>query len=126
MPAWGENTGNFIYAKIGEPAVKLTIKETKRIDGQSKFNLKDKQGTDLGYHYQIITNDDKIFTINTWVLLKALNAAGVREGDTIAINRPEKGKYNVTKKPTNKQEEPEYLKEINKKYGVKATEAVEW
>lgn len=131
MPAWDNESkgGKFIkMPPIGGEPIKFKIKTTKRVDGESKFNLKGKGGEDLKYHYEITTDDDKTVTINTWALIRALAQGGIQEGDTISVRRPEKGNYVVTKKPIEREPtkslDLSYLKDIEKKYA--GEEKAEW
>jgi DNA helicase TIP49 (TBP-interacting protein) len=51
----------------------------------------------VGYAYRVETEDDKIFMVNSWALLKELAKVKVDKGDVIEINHRAKGLWEVEK-----------------------------
>lgn len=113
--AWG--SGDNLVAQVGGEPIRFTIKDTRRVEGTSQFNLKKKSGENLGYHFEIVTSEGKIVKVNTWTLLFALQGINADIGDTIVLRRPQKGVYQV-KKDNAVKDKPEYLKKLEEKYSV--------
>jgi len=98
--------GDYVSIGIGQSAT-VKIKEMIRYDEEpdSKFNFtvkKDGVEKNLGYHFRIITEDDKILSISAFIFLgairKALSEAGftdIKPGIVLHIDHPGKGEYNI-------------------------------
>ena len=97
MTQWyDEDAGQFLKTGIGSEWT-FTVKEVRKITtGDPKFHYKRKDGTDLGYHHELVTDDNAIYTVNTFALKRALGEKEVVEGSHITIKHPARGIYDIT------------------------------
>ena len=95
MSAWHSDLGqggDFIKLPVGAE-VEVTVKAVKKVS-KPDFNLKKKDGTDLGYYWEFET-DKGILTVNTFALAFALRDAGVEPGYKAKISHTGMGKYEI-------------------------------
>lgn len=83
--------------KVGESKT-VTIKDVFKNDSDphSEDNFKS-PNKNHGYHYVFELADGKKMKIGTWKLYFALQEADANLGDTILIEHPDKGVYNVSR-----------------------------
>lgn len=91
----GNSKGMYLSTKIGSKHT-IRIDEIKKIEDSPKFDLKYKDGSTAGYHYELITTEG-IITVNTWALIEAINKSEASVGDTITIEHTGMGQYKITK-----------------------------
>ena len=90
--AWGdEMKGNWISLKVGETA-EFTIKEIKKVTDNPDYHFKKKDGSNLGYHYEFITDKGNL-TVGSFGLFFALKNAMADVGLKVKVTHPERGKY---------------------------------
>jgi len=103
--------GDLVFPpKMGEKRTLSLIGEAERVKSTNeKFNYKDKNQNDTGYYdllpvvTEVENEEGKMeeketkMLLGTWKLYFALRDSGADVGDTIEIDHPSKGVYNIKK-----------------------------
>jgi len=95
---FGGNNNYEKWPKEGQAPIEITIKEIVKIENPGyEYNFKKRGGTNTGYFYELVLDNGKRMSLNTWTLLYAIEDSGAKLGEKIRISHPKKGEWKVEK-----------------------------